>query len=239
MPRILLLVSVIQCCVSASSVDMVEVSGCPLTEEEANIAEYVAERNTRIQGGDIKRQIEAKTYTVDSLSLEIYQWWVQLGLAGQRSSIAQFVQIMRISKAQSPSPSFVNVALGWLRKAFDAATGGQFALIEGAIDKLKAFAQSLEAALEKSAAKPGADFLQAATDFVVALPTQETRQLLYVDGFISAVRNVTGPNSTAALLEAYQLGTNLITTTAPSTPTTSHFSPRRCPITLGRGRGRS
>ena len=188
---------------------MVEVSGCPLTEEEANIAEYVAERNTRIQGGDIKRQIEAKTYTVDSS-----QWWVQLGLAGQRSSIAQFVQIMRTSKARPPSPSFVNVALGWLRKAFDAATGGQFALIEGAIDKLKAFAQSLEAALEKSAAKPGTDFLQAATDFVVALPTQETRQLLYVDGFISAVRNVTGPNSTATLLEAYQLGTNLIAATA-------------------------
>ena len=118
--------------VAASSVDMVEVSGCPLTEEEANIAEYVAERNTRIQGGDIKRQIEAKTYTVDSLSLEIYQWWVQLGLAGQGSSIAQFVQIMRTSKAQSPSPSFVNVALGWPRKGFDAATGGQFALIEDA-----------------------------------------------------------------------------------------------------------
>ena len=120
----------------------------------------------------------------------------------------------------------MNVALGWLRKAFDAATGGQFALIEGAIDKLKAFAQSLEAALEKSAAKHGADFLQAATDFVVALPTQETRQLLYVDGFISAVRNVTGPNSTAA-------------SSRPSTHTTSPFSPRRCPITLGRGRGRS
>ena len=153
-PSVLLALSMM----AASSVAMVEVSGCPLTEEEANIAEYVAERNTRIQGGDIKRQIEAKTYTVDSLSLEIYQWWVQLGLAGQRSSIAQFVQIMRTSKAQSPSPSFVNVALGWLRKAFDAATGGQFALIEGAIDKLKAFAQSLEAALKKSAAKPGADF---------------------------------------------------------------------------------
>jgi len=182
---------------------------CPATDEEKQIADYVKERQSRVASGEIAKQIAAGTYTSDSLSNDMYRWWVQIGLASHNVAIENFVNLMQKAKEKAEKSDWLSVFLGWLGLIIGAA-GEEVELLAKAVEAMKTALETWKTAAE---GQEGSDFLTVAINFRAQLPTKETTQLRVVDDFINEVRNIPKTQHAKGLLAAYQLVTKVIAST--------------------------
>eukprot|EP00927_Polykrikos_kofoidii_P079857 TRINITY_DN76693_c0_g1_i1.p1 TRINITY_DN76693_c0_g1~~TRINITY_DN76693_c0_g1_i1.p1 ORF type:complete len:421 (+),score=45.97 TRINITY_DN76693_c0_g1_i1:176-1438(+) len=190
---------------------------CPLTKQEQEIAEYIARREHRYSDGTIQQQISDGSYTADSLSIDMYRWWVQLGLGNQRDAIDQFQTTIEAAGKEIKQPAhsidWVGVALGLMDliakvcvpEASKVISSAISAISKG-IDTWKKFAVSAAAPSAQGGSK---DFLKAAMKWRDTLPTVTTNQLLMVDTFINEIKSI----GKSALLPGYKFVTDLIKST--------------------------
>lgn len=194
--------------VFSASLFFLVAAGCPLTDEETQIANYIKQREDRVTSGEIATQIAANTYTADSLSNDMYRWWVQIGLAGQNSAIENFVNLMQDAKQKAQKADWLSVVNGWLGQIL-GAIGPEVAVLAKANAALSAALHTWQTA----AGSGDGDFLTLAMQFRADLPTQETTQLLLVDNFINEVKNIPATDYDVGLLAAYSQVTKVIAST--------------------------
>ena len=183
---------------------------CKKTAEEADVAEYVNTRNQRVRDGTIKKQIESGTYTADSLSSDLYMWWVQRGLANHGIAIQQFVDLMQRAKEKAAKKDWLSIVTSWLGLLLDVLSP----LIKEGAELIKTGLQAVKEGLSTYGTLAGdessGDFLKAAMNWRGKLPTQRTTSLLMIDKLVNAVRNVPKAKQTDGILQGYNAATKLI-----------------------------
>ena len=185
------------------------VGSCPLTTDEQGIANEVQTRRDRVSSGHIASQIASGSYTIDSLSDDMYRWWVQDGLAAQNAAIENFVNLMQQAKQNAQKSDWLSVILGWLDLML-GAIGDEVAVLAEANSALENALNTWQTAAQNT----DGDFLTAAEQFRAQLPTKLTTQLTAVDDFINGLRNIPADQRDTGLLAAYSQVTDIIATTS-------------------------
>jgi len=185
---------------------------CPRTKQEEDIATYVALRAKSFADGSIKKQIQKGLYTVDSLSLEMYTWWVQLGLASHGEAIDNFVTMLQdagMEQQQVPSKNWGPIISGWIFPMLMIANillpsvMPAFFIIQTGLLSY----QTIAMAMADPDQGGSTDFLKAAMRWRASLPDRTTNHLLMIHNFTNAIRD---NYSDDMLLEAYDAVTKLI-----------------------------
>merc|ERR1719221_1595399 len=190
-------------------------ASCPLTPEEDYLAKYVDERGKLTSDGTIARQIRDGTYTADSLSLEMYTWWVQLGIASHGAAIENFVSMFQVAgmkKESVPAKEWTKIVEAWtvpmvtISSKLDASVQRLFSILQTAITSWRT------AALALADPKQGGstDFMKVAQKWRAYLPNRHTKSLLMVHEFITELKT---NNSPKRLTSAYELLTLLLKST--------------------------
>jgi len=192
-----------------ASLILVMVGSCPLTTDEQGIANEVQTRRDRVSSGHIASQIASGSYTIDSLSDDMYRWWVQDGLAAQNAAIENFVNLMQQAKQNAQKSDWLSVILGWLDLML-GAIGDEVAVLAEANSALENALNTWQTAAQNT----DGDFLTAAEQFRAQLPTKLTTQLTAVDDFINGLRNIPADQRDTGLLAAYSQVTDIIATTS-------------------------
>lgn len=168
---------------------------------------HIQEREQLLQSGQIAHQIEMGHYTVESLEEELYQHWVQVGLADQRAAINDFVIVFQNAHQKALKANFLSALFGWLDLLIGICDSVLDTLIQPAVSAIENGINTWKAA---AGAGPSSDFLGAALEFQAELPTKEQKQLALVDNFTNTLRNVPKRNYNAALLAAYGFVTKIV-----------------------------
>jgi hypothetical protein len=180
---------------------------CPYVKQEDDMENYLNQRDSLYYSGEIQKQIAEGRYTADTLSSDMYRWWVQDSLANHAAAIDQFTTLMQSAKDKVKKDKWTEVVLAWA-DALEGAVPG-VSVITKAIFAYKAAVTTWKAAVST----PTGDFLSCALQFRSQLPTQQTTQLLAVNNFINGIKELDSSQYRAGLLEGYWAVTQIIKST--------------------------
>eukprot|EP00929_Paragymnodinium_shiwhaense_P049365 TRINITY_DN24903_c0_g1_i1.p1 TRINITY_DN24903_c0_g1~~TRINITY_DN24903_c0_g1_i1.p1 ORF type:complete len:420 (+),score=58.52 TRINITY_DN24903_c0_g1_i1:58-1317(+) len=190
-------------------------AACPETREEQDVKSYVARRAKLVEDGSLAAQIRAGTYTADSLSLEMYEWWVQLGLSNHGTAIDNFVAMVEESgmpHQQPPSKDWSPLVNDWvfvMMSVIDSVSP-VLSSLAGIVHVGMLTYQTAALACADPSQGGSSEFLAAAQKWRAELPSRETSHLLMIHDFINDLKT---NNTAARLLPAYEFVTKLIDAT--------------------------
>lgn len=190
-------------------------ASCAATKEEHQVRQYVERRVALVADGTLKKQIEAGTYDADSLSLEMYEWWVQLGLSSHGLAIDSFVNMITNAgspQQKPPSKDWAPLISQWAYPIMNIAdqVSPMVSPLFGIIYLGVLSYQTAALAAADPSQGGSTDFLRAAERWRSELPSETTSHLLMIHDFINNLKNDDMKNR---LVPAYDLVTKLINAT--------------------------